>query len=151
MLHRFDRALLADPARSGFPTRRAVDFHDVDAAGIVFYARLFDYFHDAYVALLAASGEALPAVLAEKRWAAPLRHAEAEFLRPLRYGDSVEVAIVAARVEGSRATLGYRVVDGSGGVAALGQTTHVFVDPATFEKIAVPAGVAARLADLAGE
>ena len=39
--------LLAAPA--GFTHHLPARFQDCDAAGIVFYARVFDYFHDAYV------------------------------------------------------------------------------------------------------
>ena len=46
--------LLAAPA--GFTHRMLARFQDVDAAGIVFFARIFDYFHDAYVAFFAAHG-----------------------------------------------------------------------------------------------
>ena len=93
----------------------------------MFFARVFDYFHDAYVALLAETAHPLPTVLAEKRWIAPLVHAEASYRRPLRFGDRVVAEITAIDCEGSKATLHHQlVVDGQ--IAASGRTIHLFMD-----------------------
>ena len=45
-----------------------VPFQDIDAAGIVFFARIFDYFHNAFVAHLRARGVSLPEVIAGGEW-----------------------------------------------------------------------------------
>jgi 1,4-dihydroxy-2-naphthoyl-CoA hydrolase len=130
-------ALLAAPA--GFIYESRVRFQDVDAAGIVFFARLFDLMHDAYVAFLAHHGIALDEVIRSGSYAVPLSHADANFLRPLRFGDQVATGPVRAKWEGSRITIGHRIsLLGSGQVVALGRTAHVFVDSATFQKIAPP-------------
>ena len=139
--------LLVAPAR--FAVQRGVRFQDVDAAGIVFYARFFDMFHDAYADYLAAYGSPLPEVIRARQWAAPLAHAEADFLAPLRFGDTVEVALVAGRLDGSRLSVGYRMTRGSV-ACAVGVTVHVFVDVASFKKIPPPAEAAAALAPLLG-
>lgn len=52
-------------AREGFAIESAVAFHHVDAAGIVFYSRTFDWFHDAYVAFLAHAGHPLAPAIRE--------------------------------------------------------------------------------------
>ncbi len=124
-------------------------FQDVDAAGLVFYPRVLEWFHDVYVAFLAAAGTPLPEVLAAKAWAAPLSHAEARYKKPLRFGDDVEIALVCAHVEATEATLGYRLarID-DGTVAAIGQSSHVFVDPATFRRRPVPEPLRDALARL---
>jgi YbgC/YbaW family acyl-CoA thioester hydrolase len=139
--------LLAAPVRHASP--RAVRFQDVDAAGIVFYARFFEYFHDAYADYLAAHGSPLPEVIRAQTWAAPLVHAEADFLAPLRFGDAIEVALVAGRLEKSRLSVGYRLMKGPD-ACALGSTVHVFVDVAGFKKIPPPPEAVAALATLLG-
>ena len=112
-------------------------FQDVDAAGLVFYARFFDYFHDAYVSFLRERGAPLEAALQDGSWVAPLRGAEAEYLRPLRFGDAIEVSIAEVRLEETEYTIGYRVVTG-GEAACVGRTRHVSVDPETFRRCRVP-------------
>lgn len=116
---------------------RVVRFQDVDAAGIVFYARTFDYFHDAYVAFLRARGAPLERALRDGSWVAPLTRAEAEYLRPLRFGDAIEVVLVAVDLEETQYTVDYRIeLDGE--PACVGRTRHVSVDPATFRRAPVP-------------
>lgn len=117
--------------------RTIVRFQDVDAAGIVFYARVFDYFHDAYTGLLRARGAPLERALREGTWVAPLRWAEAEYLRPLRFGDELAARIVEVEVEATEFRLGYRL-DVGGEPACVGRTLHVSVDPTTFRRAPLP-------------
>ena len=132
-----DEELLSAPLR--FVHARAARFQDVDAAGIVFYPRIVEYFHDAYVELLSAGGCALDQVLAEKAWIAPIRDVQARFLKPIRFGDRLEVAVVRAALEGSELRVGYRVQSAVEKAAmAIGQTSHVFVNPATGKRIDAP-------------
>lgn len=163
----FSRAELLD-APVGFSHELRVRFQDVDAAGIVFFARILDYCHDAYVAFLEAAGCPLDASLRESRWMAPLVHAEADFIRPLRFGDRVLVHLVAARVRESSYTVGYRLERASapaGGAAApdartpgplggeavaVGQTVHVVVDPRSFARAQLPEAMRDALIRIAG-
>lgn len=114
-----------------------VRFQDVDAAGILFFARVFDYFHDAYVALLRSRGVPLESALADRAWAAPLRHAEADYRRPLRFGDRYAVVVAESELADTEFTLRYRVESG-GEVACEGLTHHVSVDASTFRRAPLP-------------
>jgi YbgC/YbaW family acyl-CoA thioester hydrolase len=138
----FDRdELLSAPPRFEHPVR--VRFQDVDAAGIVFYPRILEYFHDAYVAWLASLGVDLARVLAERSWAAPIRQVEAEFLRPVTFGDLVGVAVVALAAEGGDLAVGFRVHQ-DGKAVAVGRSVHSFLDRATWKRLpAIPDAIAA--------
>lgn len=116
---------------------RIVRFQDVDAAGIVFYARTFDYFHDAYVDFLRARGAPLERALRDGSWVAPLTRAEAEYLRPLRFGDGIEVSVVSVDLEETEYRVSYRI-DLDGELAAVGRTRHVSVSPETFRRAPLP-------------
>jgi 1,4-dihydroxy-2-naphthoyl-CoA hydrolase len=138
-MYRFERAVLLERREHAFREARLVRFQDVDAAGIIFFVRVLEYFHDAYVSFLERAGHPLHIVLADRRWAAPLRHAEADYLSPLRFGDGVEVALAVAHIEASEVTLGWRLEKlPDQRLAAIGQTVHTFVDPATFERVGIP-------------
>jgi 1,4-dihydroxy-2-naphthoyl-CoA hydrolase len=117
--------------------RRVVAFQDVDAAGIVFFARVFDYFHDAYVGFLRARGAPLEAALQDGSWVAPLRHASADFRRPLRFGDQIAVSVARVVTEATEYRVHFRI-DAGGGLACEGETVHVSVDPATFTRSPLP-------------
>lgn len=128
---------IVDAAERLHTERRLVRFQDVDAAGIVFYARTFDYFHDAYVGLLRERGAPLERALRSGEWVAPLTRAEAEYLRPLRFGDEIEVVIVAVELAETEYVVSYRI-DLDGEPACVGRTRHVSVDPETFRRAALP-------------
>lgn len=122
-----------------FSREREVRFHDIDAAGIMFYPRIFEYCNDLLVDYLASEGVGVPGVLAARRWAAPLRHVEADYFRPLRFGDRIQVALCRAQVKESAVTLAYRVGrQGEEGAVAVVQTTHVTIDPESFLRCPVP-------------
>lgn len=129
--------------------RRVVRFQDVDAAGVVFYARVFDYFHDAYVAFLRAVGVPLEDALRDGDWAAPLKQAEAEYRRPLRFGDVITVRLTAAEVEETEFVIRYRI-ETEDGVACEGRTVHVSVDPQTFRRRALPDDLRSALGQIGG-
>ncbi len=130
-------ALLA-AGEAAYTHRRRVAFQDIDAAGIVFFARILVYFHDAYVAYLEQRGIDLPEVIARSPWLAPITHCEADFLRPLAFGDRIDVEVVGGRLEETQVTVGYRVRKESGEIAAVGAIVHVFVDRKTFRRAPLP-------------
>lgn len=124
---------------------RRVRFQEVDAAGTIYYSRVFEYFGDAYVDLFERGGVSLPKAMAKREWAAPLVHAEAEYLAPMRFGDEVAVHVVKVRCGTSAATVGYRIVSSGGRPLAVGHTVHVFVDGTTFKPCPIPPDVLAAL------
>jgi 1,4-dihydroxy-2-naphthoyl-CoA hydrolase len=138
-MHRFDREELKLSRPTAFVERRAIRFQDIDAAGIIFYPRVLEMFHDAYAAFLAFAGAPLPEVLQSGGWLAPVRHAEADYFKPLRFGDPVGVEICRAHLAETEATLGYRVARTLGGeVCVVGQVVHTFVERASFKRTPIP-------------
>jgi YbgC/YbaW family acyl-CoA thioester hydrolase len=124
---------------------RPVRFQDVDAAGTIYYSRVFDYFGDVYLDLLLSLGLDVPGMLARRELASPLIHAEADYLAPLRFGDQVGVEVALARVGRTSASFAYRIVKDDGVTAVIGQTTHVWVDGETFRPVDVPEALRSRL------
>jgi 1,4-dihydroxy-2-naphthoyl-CoA hydrolase len=120
---------------------RAVRFQDIDAAGIVFFARFFEYFHDAFANLLASRGLGLPELLERGEWLAPLVHAEADYRRPLRFGDEARVIVTALDVGQTSMTCHFLVTNAGGETSATGRTVHAFVARPGFQRIAVPEAV----------
>lgn len=148
---RFEKKQLISATTVLSRTQLAVRFQDIDAAGILFFARIFDYAHAGYEHFLAECGHALPEVIRDARWAAPLRHAEADYLAPCRFGDQLSVELVAASVEETEISLGFRLskVDppshASPSVAVV-QTVHTFVSLPSFERRPVPPEIVQKLA-----
>jgi YbgC/YbaW family acyl-CoA thioester hydrolase len=140
-------ALKSGPARFRHPMQ--VAFQDIDAVGVVFFARFFVYFHDGYAAFLESRGLPLRAMVEQRTWALPLTRATADFVRPLRLGDRFEVQLVAARPGAGEVELGWRLASADDAkVFAVGQTVHASVDAATFRRIDLPDEVRALFAVL---
>ncbi|MBS2024681.1 MAG: acyl-CoA thioesterase [Deltaproteobacteria bacterium] len=127
-----------DAAPAVFEHACQVRFQDVDAAGVVFFPRILELFHDGYVAFMDAQGEPLSKALADRTWAAPLTQSRAEFLRPLRFGDKLKACLVRARFDGSDLWLGHKLVGEDGKLRAVGLTVHAFIDPSTFKRAPLP-------------
>ena len=113
-------------------------FQDIDGAGILFFGRNFDYFHDAYVAFLEALGTPLRQNLENEDYLIPLVHAEADFAAPIRFGDRCDVQIRVARLGTSSYTLSYTLVGEQQQVLTRGQTVHCCVDRKTFASCPLP-------------
>ena len=130
-----------------FRHSRTIRFQDIDAAGIIFFARVYDYFHDAYVEHLKSRGVDLASVLADGEWGAPIAHSEADYKRPLRFGDEVAIEVATAEFGETSVTVGYRIVGASDAtrVYCTGRAVHVFIDRATFRPRPIPAEVRAAL------
>jgi YbgC/YbaW family acyl-CoA thioester hydrolase len=141
-IHRFSREDLVHAEPTELARSRVVRFQDVDAAGVVFFARTLEYFHDAFIELLAERGHDWSTELASGI-VAPLKHVEADYLAPLRFGDRLRVELVRAHLEPTQVTVGHRLVrERDSRVAAVGQSVHVAVEAGTFERVEWPIGLA---------
>ena len=127
-----------------FSQPRTVLFQEVDAAGIVFFARFFEWFHDAWTAMLAERGIRFEKVLAEQEWGLPLVHAEADYREPLGYAKAFRVDVESVDVGESSLTVSY-AVRGGDRVHAVGKTVHVCIDRKTFRPRALPPELRAAL------
>ncbi len=141
----FSKKAIAEAGRPLISQQRPVRFQDVDAAGTIYFPRIFEYFSDTYLALLIEAGLDVPTMLARRERAAPLVHAEADYEAPLHFGDSVDVHVVLAHLGTSSTRYGYRVNKTDGTLAAVGQTHHVWIDSHTFKPCPMPAALRSHL------
>jgi 4-hydroxybenzoyl-CoA thioesterase len=82
-----------------------VRFEEVDAAGIVYFARFFSICHDAMAGMLASLDGGYEGLVMERRLGLPAVHVEADFAAPLRFGDEVRIAAVVERMRESSVAL----------------------------------------------
>jgi len=94
--------------RAKYPVR----FNEVDAAGIVFFPRFYDYFHMTFEAFFGpATGIPYHEWIQEKRIGWPAVHVETDFRAPLRYGMEVEIVLSFPRVGSSSFVCRYEATD----------------------------------------
>ena len=114
-----------------------IRLHHTDAAGIVFYSRLFDLAFEALSAFLDRAGVGVGYIIRESPFLMPFVHAEADFVRPLAVGDQATFELEIERIGESSFTVAYNVLR-SGRSAARLKTVHVTVDKLSLNKIPLP-------------
>ena len=121
---------------------RPIKFEDVDAAGIVFFARFVTYAHEAMEHLFGALEGGYARLILERRVGLPAVHVEMSFSAPVRYGDTLRIETTASRIGNRSATLRYRMVRARDGVLSADvRHTVVTTDLATLASCDMPPDV----------
>jgi 1,4-dihydroxy-2-naphthoyl-CoA hydrolase len=121
-----------------------------DAAGVMFFARLFELAHRAFEDLLDHVEHPLPEDLAGADVAYPIVHASADYRQPLRLGNRVRVDVDVLEVRDRSFRLGYRFTLADGREAATATTVHAAVGRGVREKATLPDALVASLRALKG-
>jgi 4-hydroxybenzoyl-CoA thioesterase len=88
-----------------------VRFGHSDPAGIVYYPRFFEWFHDHFESLFEiVLGEPYAQVLNRRRVGFPAVQIQCDFRKPARFGDLVDVHVFLSRLTERSATFEYRVM-----------------------------------------
>lgn len=117
--------------------RVTVRLHHTDAAGVLFYGRLFELAQEAFEAALEAGGLPPADLLRAGGFRLPVVHAEADYAAPVRVGDRLEVRLTlqagdrSLRVEAD-------IVAAAGRRVAAVRVVHVAVDQATGTAVTLP-------------
>lgn len=116
---------------------RTVRFGDTDAAGVVHFARLLEWCHQAYEESLERFGVAAAAVFptpaAQPDVALPIVHCSADFRRPLVCGDPLAIALEPKRLDPGCFEVSYRFSSG-GQEVVRALTRHLAIGAATRER-----------------
>jgi 1,4-dihydroxy-2-naphthoyl-CoA hydrolase len=123
-----------------FRTTLPARFQDVDAAGVLFFGRIFDYVHQAYEELIGTSGVDRARYFSGGDFLVPIAHAEADYKRPILHGERVTISIDVTRVGRASVHLRHTVTGpaGDGDLRASVLTVHAFVERATMKPIPIP-------------
>jgi 1,4-dihydroxy-2-naphthoyl-CoA hydrolase len=122
-----------------------VPFHEVDRAGVIFFAHLFTHAHDAYERFMAHVGLNLDQPCPNASCALPIVHAEADYQAPFHHGMTVRVTLTVARLGRTSFTTSYDFLAPDDRLHARLSLVHCCVDRATGTKCAMPDALHARL------
>lgn len=117
-----------------------VRFQDVDAAGVLFYGRVYDYSHVAYEEFWASMGVDRAWVFSGADFLIPIAHSEADYRKPVLHGERISIRLDVTRVGRASFSLAYRIT-GPGGahdIRAEVKTVHAFVAKASMKPIPIP-------------
>lgn len=127
---------------------RPIKFEDVDAAGIVFFARFVTYAHEAMEHFFSSLEGGYPRLIMERRIGLPAVHLDVSFKAPARYGDTLRIETSVAKVGNRSAVLRYRMIlAGTDRIVAEITHTVVLSDLRTITSCDMPADVRARLVE----
>lgn len=123
---------------SWFENTLRVRFAHVDHAGIVYFAKIFEYCHEALEDLHREVDLPLELFFSEQQIGEPLVDAHARFLRPIRHGELISVQIGFEKI-GARSLISrYRVLGPEGEPRALAKIVQVCTDMQTFRSTDIP-------------
>lgn len=124
------------------PFDRPVRFEDVDAAGIVFFARYLNYCHEAMERFFDGVEGGYVDLITRRKIGFPAVHVDAEWKAPLRYGDVARIEVTVPKLGSTSCTFRYafrRLADG----VPVATVQHVTVasDLTTLTKMPLPPDV----------
>ncbi|MDY6785123.1 MAG: thioesterase family protein [Cyanobacteriota bacterium] len=135
---------------SNFVYHRTVRLADTDAAGVVYFANILTFCHEAYEEMLAASGIELRSGVEEGRAILPIFGSTLDCLGPLGWGDRLLVRVEVLQLRSRSFELGYEIVGESAPetVLATATTRHVCLEPRHRQKRVLPEAIARSLHSL---
>lgn len=103
-----------------------VRFGDCDSAGIVYFPRYFDWFHQAMETWFdQALGLPYSELILERELGLPCVHTEADYKAGCRLGEDIEVVLSVGRLGSSSIRLDYVVQNSQGELKATGHSVVV--------------------------
>ena len=124
--------------------RNTVRFGDTDAAGVMHFARLLEWCHQAYEESLERYGLAAAMVFPTPGHslavALPIVHCSADFQRPLICGDPLAIQLEPRRLDAGSFEVRYRFSN-NGTAAAQGLTRHLAIASDSRQRCNLPASI----------
>jgi YbgC/YbaW family acyl-CoA thioester hydrolase len=127
-----------------FCTQHTVRFAETDPAGIVFFARYFEYAHIAYEDMLVAGGLPL-SYFFENQCGMPLVHSEADYTKPCRLGEVLQLQLTVDKIGNRSMCYSVRIVGADQTLRAQVSLTHAILDLSTGKTRSVPEVLLAAL------
>ena len=129
---------------------RAVRFEEVDAAGILFFARYLAYCHEAMERFFDGIPGGYVDLIVRRQIGFPAVHLSSDYEAPLRYGDTARIETSVLKVGETSTTFRYvltrlATAERAEAVAAVVQHVCVAADLRTLTKVPLPADCRALL------
>jgi 1,4-dihydroxy-2-naphthoyl-CoA hydrolase len=125
----------------------AIRLHDVDAAGIVFFAQHLYLAHDVYEAFLNHIGHSIHGAIAEGNHIIPIKTCEVEFHRPMCHGEEITGELILTELRGSSFVTQIRFIGPENEPRSTIVMRHVCVKTATMKPMPLPEPLRAALSE----
>ena len=128
-----------------FKYSHIIKFHEVDAAGIIFFANVYKIAHDAYQNFL-FSLDLDENYFESKHYAIPLVHSSADYLKPIKFNDTVTIEVKVVKLGESSFELNYNFLNEKNEITVQVETVHVMIEKENFKKTNIPEKLKKNLA-----
>ncbi len=132
------------PHKALFSYQFCTRIHDIDAAGVMFFARHFYYAHDAYEEFLIKHNLAINSIL-KSDYMLPVSHTEADFKAAIFLNEIIIIEVVCSAVKDSEFSLEYLFFDQEKILRTVALTRHVCIDSKTRKRRNLPDKIRAVL------
>jgi 1,4-dihydroxy-2-naphthoyl-CoA hydrolase len=120
-----------------FTHQRTVRFSDTDAAGVVYFANVLNFCHEAYEESLTASGISLKQFFTNPVVAIPITNTTVDFYRPMYCGDKLTIQLTPQQLDINRFEINYKI-SSLETLTSIATTKHICINPLTRSKIELP-------------
>lgn len=117
--------------------KNQVRMHDTDMAGILYFARLFRFAHDALEDFFANEKMDLRHMFDHEPFVFVIRHVEGDYLAQLHVGDPLTVEVTTGDIGTTSFSLHYDIFRHKEHVGVV-KTVHVCIDTKSRKKIPLP-------------
>ncbi|MFA6916936.1 MAG: thioesterase family protein [Parachlamydiales bacterium] len=117
--------------------KNQVRMHDTDMAGILYFARLFRFAHDALEDFFESEKLDLRHMFDHEPFVFVIRHVEGDYLAQLHVGDVLEIHVVVGELGNSSFSLHYNIYRKKNELVGTVKTVHVCIDRNTRQKMAL--------------
>ncbi len=124
-------------ASSLFSSTFTTRIHDIDAAGVVFYAQIFYFIHNSYEDFLNQHQQPIDKIL-KSDCILPIKHTQADFKAPIFLNECITIEIALLELKESEFTLNYSLLDINGNIRATALTQHICLDRNTKKRKNLP-------------
>jgi YbgC/YbaW family acyl-CoA thioester hydrolase len=129
-----------------FTYETTIRMRDVDAAGVLFFARYLALAHDAFEAFAEELGYGTARLMQEARFLLPVVKAESRYRTPLHVGEAICIGVRVVDLNRRFATLAYELRNQSGDCACEVRITYAALSLDTRKAIPLPEELRAALA-----
>lgn len=115
-----------------------IKLSDTDAAGVLYFARLYSIVHGIYESYMQFSSLPLQTLLASKSYHLPIIHSEADYKQVMQLGDNIEIQLFLEKTSTHTFSLCYLFYNPKQVLLASAKTVHISIDKNTRYKIPLP-------------
>ncbi len=115
-----------------------IRLYHTDAAGILFFAHIYNLAQDAYEEMLNHIGLDVRTIITKSDFLFPFVHSEADYKKMVTVGEELEIQVTVEKIGKSSFTLLFRFINSKQEEAAVVKTVSVSVDKKTGQKIPLP-------------